>query len=155
MAIRFGAGAWAGLRSEPLIRSDIVVVAARALIGDRQITDPAMLVEYPWLQELGTNEVSTWLARQGVIPTRKLSITHLPGYMTVEAVRSGQGISATARVWVEDDIEAGRMLVLFQDHQPDFGYHIVTRPGIMRAPLKAFVSWLRRQRAAAERGRPE
>jgi DNA-binding transcriptional LysR family regulator len=37
--------------------SDMVVIAAASLVGTREIDDPAALVEMPWLQELGTNEV--------------------------------------------------------------------------------------------------
>jgi hypothetical protein len=42
----------------PLLLPSMVVVGARELIGKQQIADLARLVEMPWLQELGTNEVA-------------------------------------------------------------------------------------------------
>ena len=40
--------------------------------------------------------------------------TNLPGYMLLGALRDGQGAAATARVFVQDDIDAGRLLVLHE-----------------------------------------
>ena len=39
-------------------------------------------------------------------------------------------------------------MVLFEEARPGLGYYIVTRPGVLRPPLKAFVAWLRRHAAA-------
>lgn len=144
VAIRFGAPPWKGLVAEPLLPTTFVVVAATSLVGDREFTEPEQLFDYPWMQELGTNELSLWMERQGVIPARKLDVTHLPGYMVLDGLRRGDGITATARAFVEADLEAGHLRVLFEDIRPQSGYHIVTRPGPMRPPLKAFVQWLRR-----------
>ncbi len=151
VALRYGTGDWPGLAVEPIFPSDIAVVASRARVGDRRIDDPAALLDYPWFQESGTSEVSTWLKTHGVTPDRRVAMTHLPGHLALEATRRGEGISAVASVFVADDVAAGRLIVLFQDSQPGAGYHIVTRGGVMRAPLKAFVAWLRRQRLADQR----
>ncbi len=144
VAIRFGDGKWKGLESELLLATTFVIVAARALVGDREFADPEQLVDYPWMQELGTNELSLWMQRQGVIAPRKLDITHLPGYMVLDGVRRGHGVTATARAFLEGDIAAGNLRVLFEDARPGSGYYIVKRPGVMRPPLKAFVAWLKR-----------
>ena len=79
VAIRFGHGEWPGMEVTRFLLTDMVIVGARELIGKRQIKNPAMLVEMPWLQELGTNEVVEWLERQGIRPNRSLTITHMPG----------------------------------------------------------------------------
>ncbi len=154
IALRYGSGTWPGLAVEPLFTSGIAVVASRALVGDRRIEDVASLLDYPWLQEAGTSEISTWLTRHGVTLDRRVSITHLPGHLALEATRRGEGISAATIAFIAEDVAAGRLVVLFQDIQPGAGYHIVTRPGVMRAPLKAFVAWLRRQRPAGEHEMP-
>ena len=145
LAIRFGTGDWPGLSVQPLLSSSMVVVAARDLIGDRQIDSPADLLDLPWLQELGTDEVSAWLERNGVTEARVRNMTHLPGNFILEAIRRGDGISATARAFAEPDIESGRILVLYEDADPGSGYHIVTAPGVMRPAVKAFAAWLRRE----------
>lgn len=146
LAIRFGKGNWPGLESELLLPTKYVVVGAASLIGDRVISDPADIQDYPWLQELGTNELSLWLERQGIVPRSKLNITHLPGFMVLEGLRRGDGISATSKVFVEPMIAAGTLKVLFEDIQPaSSGYHLVTRPGVHRPPLKAFISWIKKR----------
>jgi len=150
VAIRFGNGAWPGLDSELLLPSNYVIVGAASLVGDRAICDPAEIQDYPWLQELGTNELSLWLERQGVVPRSRLNINHLPGFMVLDGLRRGDGISATAKIFVESDIEAGTLKVLYEDIRPtSSGYHLVTRPGVRRPPLKTFISWLKARAAEA------
>ncbi|MEJ8474105.1 LysR family transcriptional regulator [Roseibium algae] len=146
LAIRFGDGNWPGFETELLMKTNYVVVGAQKLIGDRVLTDPSDILDYPWLQELGTNELSIWLENQGVVPSAKLNITHLPGFMVLDGLRRGDGISATARIFLEPDIIAGSIKVLFEDLRPNnSGYYLVSRPGMMRAPVKAFVSWIKKR----------
>ncbi len=132
---------------DPVLIADMVVVGTPALIGERQISDPAMLVDMPWLQELGTNEVADWMARQGVTLDRPLLITHMPGNLIMEAVRRGDGVTYTARPWVDEELRTGQLIELFSEEA--FGtYYIETRPGVPRPPVKTFVKWLKRQAAA-------
>ena len=144
MALRYGDGNWPGLISEPLIRSPIVVVAAPSLVGIRHIGSPRDLREYHWLQELGTNEATDWFARHGVDRDAGLGFTAMPGNLMLEAARAGQGVAIVAGVFVEADVKAGRLRKLFEDSL-ERGYHMVTRPGVPRPPLKALLTWLRRE----------
>ncbi len=144
MAIRFGDGHWPGMEVTPLLLPDMVVVAARELIGTQEIPDPEMLVDMPWLQELGTNEVAEWMERQGVTPEGPLMITHMPGNLIMEAVRRGDGLTYTARCFVDKEIQSGQLLELSSENDTG-GYHIVTRPGVLRPTVRAFVKWLKRQ----------
>lgn len=146
VAIRFGRGGWRGLDSELLLPSTMVMVAAPALIAGRRISEPGDIVTLPWLQELGTSEMSNWMRDHGVVRPRGDSLTHLPGHLLLEALRTGDGVSVTSRVTVERDLDAGRLVVLFEEELDGLGYHIVTRPGVLRPPLRAFASWLRRHR---------
>jgi LysR family transcriptional regulator, glycine cleavage system transcriptional activator len=147
MAIRFGDGDWPGMNVTPFLLPDMVVVAARELIDRRDITDPAKLTEMPWLQELGTNEVAEWMERRGVTPKRPPRITHMPGNLIMEAVRRGDGLTYTARCFVDDQIQSGRLVVLSSENDTG-GYYIVTRPGVLRPPVRAFVNWLKKQQKA-------
>lgn len=149
VAIRFGRGPWKGLDAELLLPANIVIVAAPRLIGDRRIVQPRDILGLPWLQELGTSEMSNWLRDRGVIAPKKENVTHLPGHLVIEGVLNGAGVSLSARPLVENDIAAGRVTVLFEDAEPGVGYHIVTRPGVQRPSLKAFVQWLRRHTGSA------
>jgi LysR family transcriptional regulator, glycine cleavage system transcriptional activator len=142
VAIRYGSGVFAGLHSEPLLMSPIVVVAAPALLKGLQIEQPSDLTSLPWLEELGSHEASTWLrsngAEKGLVGAR----TQMPGNLLLSALLDGQGVSATVRHFVEADLKAGRLVELFTS-STGRGYFIVTRPGPLRPAAKAFVSWLR------------
>ena len=146
LAIRFGDGDWPGMAVTPFLHPDLVVVAARGLIGGRKITDPAKLVEMPWLQELGTNDVAAWMKRRGVTPERPLKITHMPGNLIMAAVRRGDGLTYTARCFVDEEIQSGRLVELSSENDTG-GYYIVTRPRVPRPPVRAFVKWLKHQAA--------
>jgi LysR family glycine cleavage system transcriptional activator len=153
LAIRYGDSRAPDTKVDPVLIADMVVVGTPALIGARDITDPAMLVDMPWLQELGTHEVADWMARHGVTLDRLLMITHMPGNLIMEAVRRGDGITYTARPWVEEELRAGQLVELFSDRA--FGiYYIVTRPGVLRRPVKTFVKWLKRQAAVETASHP-
>lgn len=144
LAIRYRDARGAKTPVDTVLVADMVVVGTPELIGDREPTNPASLIDLPWLQELGTNEVADWFQRQGVALSRPLMISHMPGNLIMEAVRRGDGITYTARPWVEKEIRSGELVELFPD--PAFGtYFIVTRPGPLRPPVKAFVAWMKHQ----------
>lgn len=144
VALRYGKGPWAGLESSLLFKSSMAIVGSPDLIGDSQADTPNDLAKFPWLQELGTSESTTWLETHGVCCPDVPGTMHLPGNLMLDAARSGQGIAVTARVSIEEDLRAGRLKLLYEDSL-DSGYHIVTTPGIMRPPVKAFVTWLKRE----------
>jgi len=153
LAIRFGDGHWPGLVSEPLLLTNFVIVAATSLVGTDPFPDPARITDYPWLQEYGTNELAIWLERQGVVATRHLNVLHLPGHLMLDGLKRGEGVTATARAFIEADIQSGLLRVLFEDARDGSGYHIVTPPGVQRPALKAFASWLREHRQLVDPGR--
>lgn len=145
VAIRYGRGGWRGLDSELLVPTTFVLVGAPELIGGRRVADYSDILGFPWLQELGTTEMSAWLGEHGVVADRRPTVIHLPGHLVLEAVRNGDGVTLAARVNVERDLAAGRLVVLFEEAEPGLGYHIVTRPGVQRPALRTFLGWLRRQ----------
>lgn len=148
LAIRYGDGKWRDMKVTPLLLPDMVVVGSRALLGRRKVSDLAVLAKLPWLQELGTNEVAQWMERHAIIPKRPPMITHMPGNLIMEAVRRGDGLTYTARCFVERDIQSGQLVVLSSEKNVG-GYYIVTRPGSLRPPVRAFVRWLKQQAASA------
>jgi LysR family glycine cleavage system transcriptional activator len=145
IAIRYGNGVWPGLVAEPLLETDFVIAAARSLVGDKQISKAEELLGYPWLQEIGTTETNDWLKARGVTGGRVKSMTQLPGNLLLDGLRAGQGIVAATRALIETDIARGEVVVLFQGNDRGFGYFLLQRPGVLRAPAKAFANWLRRE----------
>lgn len=146
IAIRYGDGTWPGLDAHLLFRSPLIAVAAPELVEGRVVKEPADLAGLPWLQEFGTTEASDWLRRRGVTREREGGLTQVPGNLLLDGLRNGHGVAVTVHEWVRHDLEAGRLLELFREDR-DAGYHIVTRPGVLRAPARAFATWLRRQAA--------
>jgi LysR family glycine cleavage system transcriptional activator len=128
----------------PVLISDMIIIAAPSLLRGREITDPEMLTEMPWLQELGTNEVADWLGYRGVKLKRPLIINQMPGNLIMAAVRRGDGVTYTARAFFEEEIRSGQMQVLFSE--PAFGtYYLATSPDPLRPAVKAVVDWLMHQ----------
>ncbi|SHL34020.1 LysR family transcriptional regulator, glycine cleavage system transcriptional activator [Roseovarius litoreus] len=148
IAIRHGMGHWPGVEAERLFSSPLVVVAAPSLVAGRSIRRPEDLIDLPWVQEYGTSESTDWLSRKGLASFRIGGMTQVPGNLLLEGVRQGQGVSLTVRQWVEDDVAAGRLKLLFEEPE-DTAYYIVTRPGAPRSKAKAFIGWLRKQAAAS------
>ena len=147
LAIRYGAGDWPGLDSEMLLRSPMVVVAAPSLVGEGALPRAEDLTDLPWLEEFCTSEATRWLAQQGVKLKFGHGLTQVPGNLLLDGARDGQGVAVTVRTFVERDIAAGRLRVIETEDRPEMGYHIVTRPGVMRPVLRDFVRWIRREGA--------
>ncbi|MGR3622614.1 LysR family transcriptional regulator [Pseudophaeobacter sp.] len=145
LAIRYGDGAWAGLEAEVLLSSPMAVVANPSLLQNRHVQTPEDLLDFPWLEELGTTEAAHWLRSRGVADAIRGTSTKLPGNLLMEAVRDGQGVAVTVQAFVREDLKTGRLVELFSEDEGR-GYHIVTRPGVQRPPVRQFISWLRRQR---------
>jgi DNA-binding transcriptional LysR family regulator len=144
IAIRYGTGSWPGLAVRPLLLPDMIVVGSPALIGNRDPNDPETLLGLHWLQELGTNEVAGWMERHGITARRPTMVTHMPGNLILEAVRRGDGVTFTARSFVEEDIETGRLVVLSSERDAG-GYYVVTHGGPLRPRAQTFLKWLRQQ----------
>ena len=49
-------------------------------------------------------------------------------------------------MFVDEEIQSGQLLELSSEDDT-VGYYIVTRPGVLRPPVRAFVKWLERQAA--------
>lgn len=150
LGIRFGAGDWPGLQSALLLPSDFILVAAPSLLEGRTLAEPADLLDFPWIQELGTDELPDWLSSRGVDVSDHQGSAYLPGFMLMETVRAGQGVAATARVLVREDLAAGRLVELFRDENANAteGYHLVWPPGPRPEAVDRFVAWLLEEAAA-------
>jgi LysR family glycine cleavage system transcriptional activator len=128
-----------------LVETDFVIAGARSLVGAREFTDPSALLDFPWLQELGTTETNDLLAAYGVTEGRVRGLTEMPGNLLLDGLRSGQGIAATTRAFIEPDLASGTLRVLYTDRRRGQGYFLVQRPGVLRAPAKAFARWIQRE----------
>ena len=144
VAIRYGAGGWPGVKSEMLLQTPMVIVAAPKLLGSQTEWSAADLARLPWLEEIGTTEATTWLAERGAAVEPGAGRVSLPGNLVLDGLRAGQGVTVTVRHFVERDILSGRLVEIHAE--PDArGYHIVTAQTPHRQAVKTFVRWLKRQ----------
>ncbi len=156
LAIRFGRGDWPGLVVDPFLPSRFRIVAAPELLGGKRLENPADLAKLPWINELGLDELGTWLQSRGLEGIKaEQGVLHLPGHMVQQAVREGQGVACTAGVFVEEDIREGRLVSLFDnDEDEETGYFLVRRTGPLRGALKTVVGWLKAEARADAARRP-
>ena len=144
LGFRFGAGEWPGLSAELLLDGGHAVFAAKSLLKKYAVETPSDVAALPWVQELGMDERGVWLKAHGVEDTAQRNVLHMPGNMVVDAIRRGEGVGNTGRTWFEDDVANGAIVALFDDDTTsNLGYWMVSRPGVHRPPLKAFMRWVR------------
>jgi LysR family transcriptional regulator, glycine cleavage system transcriptional activator len=151
VALRYGTGVWPGLEAELLLNTPIAIVAAPALVGQGGALDPGDLTGYHWLQELGTNEASEFLRWHGRDLDMSKGVTSLPGNLMLDAARDGRGVAVIARAFVESDLVAGRLRLLYEDRRKK-GYYLVWHPGHIRPLAREFMTWVRGQARRAEDG---
>ena len=144
VALRYGDGNWPGLDAEMFMPVQMIVAGAPSLLQGHRVEKPEDLLDLPWVEELGTTEASNWMRSRGVDAELRGARFRVPGNLLLEAVLRGQGIAVKIREFVQDELDNGRLLELFHEHDHK-GYHIVTRAGVVRPQAKLFISWLRRQ----------
>ena len=119
----------------------MVIVGTPDLVANFKTDKVEDLLDLPWLQELGTNEVADWFRYRGIVADRPINISQMPGNLIMNAVRGGNGITYSARAFFTDDIAAGRIVELFSE--PLFGlYYVQTSSEPLRPAVKRFVDWL-------------
>ncbi len=142
LAIRYGTGRWPGLQARLLLPGCLTVVASRDLIGDRRLSDPSELLDFPLLQEHASVEFDLWLEKVGISPNSKRKVIRMPGNMLLDGIRRGDGIGATVPAFIADELKSGQLVALFDDPIPDIGYYLVTLPGACRPASMLFMRWL-------------
>ncbi len=142
VAIRYSRRETLPRDADVLMSCDLVVVGTPALLAGYDISTPGDLTRLPWLQELGTNEVTDFLSRHDVVLERPPHISHMPGNLIMEAVRRGDGITYTIREWVADELRSGNLLELFAEQDAGV-FYIHTLPGEKRTAVRTFIKWLK------------
>ncbi len=71
-------------------------------------------------------------------------ISHMPGNLIMDTVKRGDGITLTARQWVEEEIRTGQLVALFAEEHAGV-FYIHTLPGEQRQSVRVFANWLNQQ----------
>ncbi|MCP5153184.1 MAG: transcriptional regulator GcvA [Ectothiorhodospiraceae bacterium] len=163
IGIRYGNGAWPGLRVDKLFDESVFPVCAPALIrGENALRHPRDLRGHVLLHDTGdpTDEGwpdwETWLRAAGV---EGVDASRGPRFsetsMVVQAAIDGQGVALAGAVLVADDIAAGRLVRPFGPRVQTrlaLAYYLVCLEAAADTPkITAFRHWILEQ----ARGRDE
>ena len=153
IGVRYGKDDYGGLLSEHLLSTEIIPVCSpRLLTGSRRLESPADLASVTLLHDDSHRheemypDWAMWLRAAGapeVDPTHGLRFD--TAGETQNAAVEGVGVALGRTTLVSDDVEAGRLVRLFDLVLPsDFAYWIVyTETSIKRPKVKAFRDWLK------------
>ncbi|WP_316014528.1 LysR substrate-binding domain-containing protein [Roseobacter sp. HKCCA0434] len=148
LAIRYGNGDWPEAQVRPFIPTRTILCAAPELLAGATRDRPEDLLALPWLEEHDARDSRAWLRAVGLKPEDRRNVTQLPGYMMLAGLRAGQGIAATTRLFAQDDLDAGRLTVIWEDPDPDRGYWMLSRQGAEREAVRRTRHWLMREAAS-------
>jgi LysR family transcriptional regulator, glycine cleavage system transcriptional activator len=154
VAIRFGAGKYPGLRSDPLFQDSLSPVCSPRLISkDKPLRTPKDLLKHtlihldweaeghPW------PNWRMWMQAAGIKDFDDRSGLHFgQTSLTIQAAIDGHGVALGDSNLVADDIAAGRLVKPFElslKAPAAFGYHVITRTDIEDQPMvAAFRDWV-------------
>jgi len=146
LALRFGAGRWAGVEAIRLLDEEVTPVCSPALLaGGHPLREPADLRHYTLLHDDFELDWQTWLDAAGVSGVdasrgpRFTGSDHL-----VQAALAGHGIALGRGALVADDLAAGRLVRPFALSLPsEWAYYIVYPAGAGNRPkIAAFRDWI-------------
>ncbi|MFZ0486619.1 MAG: transcriptional regulator GcvA [Arenicellales bacterium] len=158
LAIRLGYGHWPGLYVRFLFREYVFPVASPTYLDKKGWPEtPKDLLGYPLIQRTSVDICPRWRDwfRDAKVRVRSLPRgTHLPDTsMGVLAAIDGQGIALARSAHVMADLEAGRLVKLFEVFSPSpVAYYIVARRGTeTQTHASAFIDWLTNEAHIAQR----
>ena len=166
VAIRFGSGAYPGLRTDRLFEEEEVfpVCSPRLLQGEHPLRHPAdlrhhTLIHEDWRAEgdgwAGWPDWAMWLLAagvEGVDPARGVRFRETA--LVIQAAVEGQGVALGNTSLVGDDLATGRLVRPFDlslKGPARFAYHLVSPRAAADRPLtEAFREWVLLEVAAVD-----
>ncbi|MBA3811278.1 MAG: transcriptional regulator GcvA [Caulobacteraceae bacterium] len=159
LAIRYGAGPYAGLESLRLMSETVTPVMSPELMATNPVNEPRDLARHILLHDGSPDADEScpdwlmWLAARGV---KGVDGNRGPRFnqssLVIEAAVGGRGVALAKRTLAQDDLDAGRLVVPVPiSTSVDFAYYVVHPKAKGRLPqVKAFVAWIAAEAAAHE-----
>ena len=159
VAIRYGAGHYAGLETVRLMSEAVSPVCSPALLAERPMSAPEDLAGHTLLHDGSPDadescpDWAMWLAARGV---KGVDGQRGPRFnqssLVIEAATAGRGVALAKRALAQADLDAGRLVIPFDIATAvDFAYYVVHPKAKGRqAPVRAFVAWIKAEAEAHE-----
>jgi LysR family glycine cleavage system transcriptional activator len=146
IAIRYGNGNYAGLKSDFLLGEEMFPVCSPKLLeGPHPLKCPDDLVHHPLIHDVFHIDWKMWLRAAGIDFEEPLrGPTYPTSHYGIQAAIQGDGVALGRSALVADDLAAGRLvqpfvLALAADH----AYYVVYPPQALENPkICAFRDWL-------------
>ncbi len=154
VAIRFGRGAYAGLRSDRLFDEDVFPICSPQLLrGPVPLREPNDLQYFTLIHLDWHGQDSMWpdwrmwlMAAKADKPDPTRGLHFSQSIMTLQAAVDGQGVALGNTSLVGDDLAAGRLVRPFDlslKIAPEFAYYLVAPKAKADKPMnKAFRDWM-------------
>lgn len=152
LAIRFGRGDYPDLISEKLLDEHVYPACAPSLLERFPIKTAADLVNLPLIHDEaadvddGCPNWAMWMKAAGVDhPDPERGLHFNQSSLAIEAATAGKGVVLAKAAIAAADIEAGRLVRLFDDaHAVEFGYHLVApEPQWRLKKVQTFIKWVK------------
>lgn len=146
LGVTYGKGDWSGVVSEKLLSLDFFPVCAPSfLTKDKPLSDMDNLKYYTLLHDATYESWSEWLNLAGVtdIATNRGTIIDDTNVL-IQAAVDGQGVALGSTTFVQDHLDAGRLIKPFDIIlESKFAYYIVyPKPHLENPSVRAFRDWL-------------
>ncbi len=146
VAIYYGRGHWADIHAEQLHQEYLVPVCSPLLLqGKKPLNDVGDLVNHTLLHDTSRRDWKRWFKQVGV---KAINVNHGPIFshsaMVVQAAVHGQGIALAHSFLAKPDIDAGRLVCLFDEVLVSkSAYYIVCRERqVDLGKIAAFREWV-------------
>ncbi len=142
LGLRYGNGDWPGVDARFLASGRMAVAGAPELMEGRDSLSAAEMQDMEWILTRDWPEQENYLKSLGLRPG-ELSRTEFNSEdLSLAAARQGLGLVVESHALIEDDVDAGRLVLVRDSREVLPAYFVVTPPGPQRAATKAFVKWL-------------
>jgi LysR family glycine cleavage system transcriptional activator len=153
VAIMLGTGDWPNLVAEELCPEELLPVASPKLLGGRTLTGASELASFTLLHAVPRlNDWEQWFMLMGIHNINAYrGMRFDTSGMAYQAAVNELGVAMAQTTYVQEDIEQGRLVALFDTPlKTERSYYVVCSPG-KRADRRivAFTDWLKREFSAA------
>jgi DNA-binding transcriptional LysR family regulator len=158
-AIHYDHPAWTGMLKMDLFAEELVPVCSPVLTGGRPQVSLATLKTLPLLHKRGRPEAwKRWWDHLGVSGVNPMEGPQYDLFsMAIEAALAGLGVALVPRLYVNREIEEGRLVIPFGHQVPGEKRYCVVCPehNYEAWPLRPFLDWLVAESEAHVQGRVE